>query len=143
MSQPKSELTTSGDMVLLHHSPGDSGQPGPSTYHPSAFLLSAQDRGHHDVVRCLYHDVRNEAVYTGSEDGVLSGWSLPDLGRLRVGDPDVDDLDDEEVGDDDDSEESEIESAEESDDTDMEVEKPEPRGGSVLGGGTPKKRRRS
>ncbi|TXT13717.1 hypothetical protein VHUM_01084 [Vanrija humicola] len=62
-------------------------------YHPSAFFVTGPGgaRGHKDVVRCMYHAVRDEALYTGSEDGVLAGWSLAGLPRLVTGNPVVDD----------------------------------------------------
>jgi hypothetical protein len=93
------------------------------------------------VVRALYHDLSNEAIYTGSEDGVLSGWSLASLpSRLVVGDPEIDD----DGGDgreaiDSEDEESEIET--ESDDDEMDVDDseeetpPGPRNGPIFGGG--------
>ncbi|TXT05709.1 uncharacterized protein COLE_07029 [Cutaneotrichosporon oleaginosum] len=52
-------------------------------YEPSAFLLPGSS-GHADVVRCLYHAPADQAVYTGSEDGVLAGWGLGDV-RLLTG----------------------------------------------------------
>jgi hypothetical protein len=127
-----------GDIVLLHNSSG-------GNYDPSAYFLShlTPDKGHKDVIRALYHDKANEAIYTGSEDGVLAGWSLSDLAsRLRVGDPEVDDdggdgregVESDDEGD----EESEIESEEEEDgmDVDSEDEVEEgPRNGITLGGG--------
>lgn len=126
---------TSGDIVLLHHS---------NEYTSSGFFRSGPGlRGHRDVVRALYHDVANEAIYTGSEDGVLSGWSLPSLqSRLITGDPDIDDdggdgredVDSEESG------ESEIETEDE-DDMDVDEDDNErdegPRHGPILGAGRP------
>ncbi|WVQ81377.1 hypothetical protein IAT38_003501 [Cryptococcus sp. DSM 104549] len=126
--------TNDGDMILQHSTS--------SGYRPSAFFLTGPhpSRGPHDVIRALYHDLSNEALYTGSEDGVLSGFSLASLPeRLTVGDPDVDDDggDGREV-DEDMDEESEIEteeSEEESDeDEDMEVEDG-PRYGEIIGAG--------
>lgn len=115
------------------------------SYAPSAFLLSGP-KGHKDVVRALYHDVGNEAIYTGSEDGVLAGWSLPSLGdRIRTGDPEIDD--DGGDGREDiksDDEESEIETEEsesdgmdvdDADTDDDEIKEPGPRSGPVLGRG--------
>lgn len=98
--------TNDGDVVLQYHQPGKGGAKsvseqvlsegqGGGSYEPSAYLLSEPgERGHKDVIRALLHDVRNEAIYTGSEDGVLSGWSLASMsngGRLRTGDKDRDD----------------------------------------------------
>jgi hypothetical protein len=103
------------------------------TYNPSAYFLTHPNPsvGHKDVVRALYHDVANQAIYTGSEDGVISGWSLASLPeRMRVGDKDLDDAEDR---DEDDSE------AEESDDgmdvDDDEREEKGPRDGPIIGGG--------
>lgn len=78
---------SSGDIVLLHDSvKKDAG------YVPSAYFVSGPGgRGHKDVVRCMYHAARDEALYTGSEDGVLAGWSLASIPRLMTGDPEVDD----------------------------------------------------
>jgi hypothetical protein len=129
----------SGDIVLLHNSSND-------VYDPSAYFLSHRtpDRGHKDVVRTLYHDLLNEAIYTGSEDGVLAGWSLSfSGGMLRVGDPDVDDdggdgRENVDSDDEDDEQESEIESDDESDgmDVDSGDDREEgPRSGPILGGG--------
>ncbi len=87
--------------------------------------------------------MQNEAIYTGSEDGVLCGWSLAGLPRLVVGDREMDDDGGdgrENVESDDESdEESEIETeSEEEDGDDMDVDEKEdegPRHGPVLGGG--------
>lgn len=132
----------SGDVVLMHHRTikGSSG----GQYHASAFLRSPAD-GHKDVVRCMYHDVKvgcqpsllgrpfakkpllrqSQALYTGSEDSILSGWSIPP-GLLRVGDPALDDDGgdgrDAVSSDDEMDEESEIESEEE-DEMDVDEEK--------------------
>ncbi|WWD21279.1 hypothetical protein CI109_105763 [Kwoniella shandongensis] len=129
--------TNEGDMIIQHHSSSF-----PSTYSPSSYFLTnpIPNRGHKDVIRALYHDLSNEAIYTGSEDGVLSGWSLATLGeRLVVGDPDLDDDDgrdptDENMDDDDEDDESEIET-EESDDEDEDMEDEGPRYGPILGAG--------
>lgn len=59
--------------IVLEHSLGDG-------YSPSAFLLTGPG-GHADVVRCMYHSSSDQALYTGSEDGVLAGWSLASLGH--------------------------------------------------------------
>ena len=117
-----------------------------SSFSPSAYFMSGPGtQGHKDVIRCLHHDMANEAIYTGSEDGVLAGWSLSSLPqRLICGDPDIDD----DGGDgrediDSEDEESEIEtesSDEEDDDDGMDVDGSEeseegPRHGPILGGG--------
>ncbi|ORY28763.1 WD40-repeat-containing domain protein [Naematelia encephala] len=132
--------TNAGDIVLLHQSSTTS-----PSYIPSAFLASgpSPNRGHADVVRSIFHDVQNEALYTGSEDGVLCGWSLASLPeRLRVGDPDIDDDGgDGREGIDRADEESEIESDDDDDDDDgMDVDDDDeeegeegPRYGPVLG----------
>ncbi|WVQ93072.1 hypothetical protein IAU59_000136 [Kwoniella sp. CBS 9459] len=143
--------TNDGDMILQH-------QTSSSNYAPSAYLLSGptKTRGHKDVIRALYHDLPNEAIYTGSEDGVLSGWSLASLPeRLVVGDPEIDD---EDRGDDDGEdeamdEESEIETEDEEeeedrsdeDDFDMEKEEKErgPRYGPIIGASAGAGKRRS
>jgi hypothetical protein len=39
----------------------------------------------------MHHVARDEVLYTGSEDGVLAGWSLASLPRLAVGDAAIDD----------------------------------------------------
>lgn len=115
-------------------------------FEPSAYFLSGPGpaRGHKDVVRALYHDIANEAIYTGSEDGVLSGWSLASLpSRLLVGDPEIDDDGGdgrEDIASDDESEESEIvteESDEEmdvDDDDERDEQEPGPRNGPIIGG---------
>lgn len=165
--------TNEGDMVVQHHSGaiGSSSSMSPSTpsasiYRPSAFFLTGPDseagngrRGHKDVVRALYHDSANEAIYTGSEDGVLAGWSLASLDKLRIGDPEVDDDggDGREGGEEEDEEEeeSEIETELESDD-EMDVDDDSdqggtkrrggaetgPRNGPILGRGAPKAEKR-
>ena len=123
-----------GDIVLLHQ--------GTAQYQPSAYLLSSSS-GHKDVIRAIHHDISNEAIYTGSEDGVLCGWSIAGM-RLMIGDPEVDDdggdgrEDAESV-----EEESEIET-EESDDMDVDLEDEEegPRHGLVLGRGDERKDKR-
>ena len=117
-------------------------------FDPSAYFLSGpgSSRGHKDVVRALYHDIANEAIYTGSEDGVLSGWSLASLpNKLVVGDADIDDdggdgRDD--IKSEDEDEESEIETESDKDEDDegdgMDVDGDEeegPRYGPVLGRG--------
>jgi hypothetical protein len=126
----------SGEIVLTHRSAKDS-------FEPSAFFTSGPGaRGHKDVVRALHHDIANEAIYTGSEDGVLSGWSLASLpSRLLVGDPEVDDDGGdgrEAVGsDDEEDEESEIETEESDDDMDVDDDKDEGKGaryGPIIGG---------
>lgn len=133
-----------GDVVLLHQSASSSSKP---EYQPSAFLLSGPgpSRGHKDVVRCLYHSVRDEALYTGSEDGVLSGWSLASLpSRLICGDPGLDDDGGDGRENIDEDEESEIESEEEDEDEDEDMdmsdeERDGARGGPVWGGGRDRK----
>ncbi|KAJ9118208.1 hypothetical protein QFC22_004114 [Naganishia vaughanmartiniae] len=95
----------SGDIVLMHHEKikssssksnrnGDPGSNGANhsnagVYEPSAFLYTPKDGGlgHRDVVRCMYHDIQSNVLYTGSEDGVLSGWQLPSSANLLNGDP--------------------------------------------------------
>lgn len=62
--------------VVLEYSAGEE-------YEPSAFLLPGSG-GHTDVVRCMYHAPADQALYTGSEDGVLAGWGIGDV-RLRTG----------------------------------------------------------
>jgi hypothetical protein len=127
-----SKLISRGDIVLMHGSA--------DTYNPSAYFLTHPNPsvGHKDVVRALYHDVQNQAIYTGSEDGVISGWSLASLPeRLRVGDKDLDDAENMDDDDSDDgTEESEIES-EESDGMDVDEDEQErgPRDGPIIGGG--------
>lgn len=124
-----------GDIVLVHQSTKD--------FQPSGYFLSGPgpSRGHKDVVRALYHDVSREAIYTGSEDGVLSGWSLASLpSRLLVGDPEIDDDGEdgrEAINSEDESEESEIVTEESEMDVDeSEDERPlGPRNGPILGGG--------
>ncbi|WVW79522.1 hypothetical protein I302_101491 [Kwoniella bestiolae CBS 10118] len=130
--------TNEGDIILQHHTTSTS-------YSPSAYLLSGPSttRGHKDVVRAMYHDLSNEALYTGSEDGVISGWSLASMpDKLVVGDDELDisgdedqDMDDDE----DEDEESEIET-EESDRSDDSMglddgEEEGPRYGPILGAG--------
>ena len=99
------------------------------------------------MVRSIYHDVQNEAIYTGSEDGILCGWSLASLPRLIVGDPEVDDDGgdgrEDVVSDDEADEESEIESDSGSDskpssemDVDEDREEQGPRYGPILGRGS-------
>ncbi|WVR08938.1 hypothetical protein IAU60_005997 [Kwoniella sp. DSM 27419] len=133
--------TNDGDIILQHYSSS-------SSYIPSAYFLSGptKARGHKDVIRAMYHDLSNEAIYTGSEDGVLSGWNLAALpDRLVVGDDDIDDVDrgdDFDLADQDMDEESEIETESEDeesdrsdDDLDMEREMKEdgPRYGPIIG----------
>ncbi|WRT69224.1 uncharacterized protein IL334_006208 [Kwoniella shivajii] len=129
--------TNDGDIVLQHQSSSS------TDYTPSSYLLSgpSKSRGHKDVIRSLYHDLSNEAIYTGSEDGVLSGWTLSSLSdKLIIGDPDIDiSGDEDDVMDQDQSdEESEIhtESSEEisdkSDDDDESMEE-RPRYGPIIG----------
>ncbi|OCF35712.1 hypothetical protein I317_06628 [Kwoniella heveanensis CBS 569] len=142
--------TNDGDIVLQHQHQGPSSSSTSSTYVPSAYLLTGptKTRGHKDVIRALYHDLSNEAIYTGSEDGVLSGWSLASLPeRLVVGDPEIDDEDadrgdDEDMEDEDEESEIETETEEESDksdedDFDMEKDEKErgPRYGPIIGAG--------
>ncbi|TYJ57655.1 hypothetical protein B9479_001508 [Cryptococcus floricola] len=126
--------TNDGDIILQHHSSSA------SSYLPSAYFITgpAPNRGHKDVVRALFHDLPNEALYTGSEDGVLAGFSLASLPeRLTVGDKDVDDDGDargEEDEDMDEESEIETESSEESDkDDDEDMEDEGPRYGPVIG----------
>jgi len=122
-----------GNIVLMHGSA--------DTYNASAYFLThpTPSIGHKDVVRALYHDVENQAIYTGSEDGVISGWSLASLPeRLRVGDKDLDDAEDRDEDDSEDgSEESEIETEESDDGMDLDDEQGErgPRDGPIIGGG--------
>lgn len=133
-----------GDMIVQHHSTST------PSYQPSAFFLSGPDekRGHKDVIRSLFHDIRSEAIYTGSEDGVLAGWSLAGMSRLRIGNPEVDDDGGdgrEDVGSDDEGdEESEIESEESGMDVDDDHEEMEdgPRNGPVLGKGVDRREKK-
>jgi hypothetical protein len=118
------------------------------TYNPSAYFLTHPNPsiGHKDVVRALFHDQANQAIYTGSEDGVISGWSLANLPeRLRVGDKDLDDAEDDQGDDSDEgTDESEIETEESDDGMDVDDEdKPEagPRYGPIIGGGSGADRR--
>lgn len=126
------QLIDRGDIVLMHGSADG--------YNPSAYFLTHPNPtvGHKDVIRALYHDIQNQAIYTGSEDGVISGWSLASLPeRIRVGDKDLDDAEDRDEDDSEDgTEESEIES-EESDgmDVDEDEEEKGPRDGPLIGGG--------
>lgn len=79
------QLTRSGNIVLEHCAT-------PPTYKPSAFFVSGPAaRGHKDVVRSMTHVRGDEVLYTGSEDGVLAGWSLAAIPPLVRGDPSVDD----------------------------------------------------
>lgn len=139
--------TNEGDMVVQHHS---SSTP---LYQSSAFFLSGPDgesgkRGHRDVVRSLFHNVRSEAIYTGSEDGVLAGWSLSGMARLRIGNPEVDDDGGdgrEDVdSDDEEDEESEIETDESGMDVDDDREEMEdgPRNGPILGKGADRREKK-
>lgn len=96
----------------------------------------------------MFHDVSNEAIYTGSEDGVLSGWSLSSLpSRLVVGDNEIDDDGGdgrEDIGSEDESEESEIvteESEMDVDDDDDERMDEGPRNGPILGRGVEESRK--
>lgn len=126
-----------GDIVLMHGSA--------DTYNPSAYFLTHPNPsvGHKDVIRALYHDLENQAIYTGSEDGVISGWSLASLPeRLRVGDKTLDDAEDRDEDDSEDdsedgSEESEIETEESDDGMDVDDDQEErgPRDGPIIGGG--------
>lgn len=130
-------MSCSGDMVLLHGSA--------EAYSPSAYFLThpTPNIGHKDVIRAMYHDIPNQALYTGSEDGVLSGWSLASLPeRLRVGDPELDDApEDEKDDEDEDSDESEIVTEESEDgmdvddDDDEHSREPGPRNGPIIGAG--------
>ncbi|KAL7421002.1 hypothetical protein Q5752_003886 [Cryptotrichosporon argae] len=128
---PMTAVGTNSGAVVLQHSAAE----------PSAFLLPGE-AGHADVVRALYHDVRNEVIYTGSEDGVLCGWSVAGI-RLLVGDRQVDDDGgdgrEDVPSDDEDDEESEIETDSEGgddDDDDVDMDAAERRRpGPVLGGG--------
>lgn len=75
----------------------------------------------------MHYAARDEALYTGSEDGVLAGWSLASLPRLIVGDPEVDDDGGDGREDINSEDESEIESttseeSDQSDDSDSEDE---------------------
>lgn len=129
----------SGDIVLLHGKD--------EWYQPSGYFLThpTPTAGHKDVVRAMHHDITNQALYTGSEDGVLSGWSLASLPtRLQVGDKELDDAleEDDDDGDDDDrSEESEIETEESEDGMDVDEDQdgdgrePGPRNGPTIGAG--------
>ncbi|KAL1411160.1 hypothetical protein Q8F55_002110 [Vanrija albida] len=132
-----------GNIVLQHASAFSTRDNRP--YHPSAYLLTGPGaaRGHKDVVRAMFHAVRDEALYTGSEDGVLAGWSLASLPRLLTGNPAIDDDGgdgrEDANSDDDEDEESEIDTesseSDRSDNSDdMEVDDG-PRHGPVYGGG--------
>jgi hypothetical protein len=111
------------------------------SYEPSAYFLShpTPSVGHKDVVRAIYHDQTSQALYTGSEDGVISGWSLASLPeRLRVGDKELDDVEDDKEDDEDEgTDESEIETDESDDgmdvDDDRDEKEPGPRDGPVIG----------
>ena len=130
-------LMSRGNVVVLHQNK--------DTFDPSAYLLSGpgSSRGHKDVVRALYHAASDEAIYTGSEDGVLSGWSLASLPqKLRVGDPDIDDDGGdgrENINSDDESAESEIVTEESEMDVDESDDEEDegPRYGPILGAGRP------
>ncbi|WWC63868.1 uncharacterized protein I303_106473 [Kwoniella dejecticola CBS 10117] len=137
--------TNDGDIILQHHVLSTSTA---TDYAPSAYFLSgpSKARGHKDVIRALYHDLNSEAIYTGSEDGVVSGWNLASLpDKLIVGDDEIDMSgdEDEDMDQDDQSEESEIvteEEEEESDKSDDEMnnlndEDEGPRYGPILGAG--------
>lgn len=104
--------TNSGDIVLQYNAPSTRrSQPTEGSYEPTAYLLSPPNgQGHRDVIRAILHDTRNEAIYTGSEDGVLAGWSLASMPRLLSGDKGRDDDggDGREMDEGDESEESEI-----------------------------------
>ncbi|BEI82009.1 hypothetical protein CcaverHIS002_0211690 [Cutaneotrichosporon cavernicola] len=67
---------TNDGAVVLEYNAGDG-------YGPSAFLLPGGG-AHADVVRCMYHAPADQALYTGSEDGVLAGWGIGDV-ALRTG----------------------------------------------------------
>jgi len=125
------QLIVRGDIVLMHGST--------DTYNPSAYFLTHPNPavGHKDVIRALYHDVQNQALYTGSEDGVISGWSLASLSeRLRVGDKDLDDAEDRDEDESDDgSDESEIETESDGMDVDEDEQERGPRDGPIIGGG--------
>lgn len=137
----KLTLTRSGDIILLHHSSASKA----NSYTPSGYFLTppTPTSGHKDVVRAIYHDEANAALYTGSEDGVLSGWSLSSLSsRLKVGDRELDDVDEEdekrEEDEDDEEEESEIETDDEDDEDGMDVDESEereegPKNGPIIG----------
>lgn len=120
------------------------------TYEPSAYFLShpTPSVGHKDVVRALYHDEANQALYTGSEDGVISGWSLASLPeRLKVGDKELDEAEDDRDSDEDDDqdEESEIETEESDDGMDVDGEDEReagPRNGPVIGAGADRRERK-
>ncbi|WWC91060.1 uncharacterized protein L201_006001 [Kwoniella dendrophila CBS 6074] len=136
--------TNEGDIIIQHHS-------GLDSYSPSSYFLSgpSKSRGHKDVIRSIYHDVTNEALYTGSEDGILSGWNLNSLSdKLLVGDDEIDLSGDEDQDMSDSDEESEIvteesdDKSDESDDDDlMGISKQEgegPRYGPIIGGSSNK-----
>ncbi|KAK8844067.1 hypothetical protein IAR55_006861 [Kwoniella newhampshirensis] len=131
--------TNEGDMIIQHYSPTS------KSYTPSSYFLTNPNpsRGHKDVIRAIHHDLTNEAIYTGSEDGVLSGWSLSSLEqRLVVGDDAVDDddgrdpLEDDNDDNDMEDEESEIETEDEDEDEDEDMEDEGPRYGPVIGAAT-------
>ncbi|EIW67072.1 hypothetical protein TREMEDRAFT_34158 [Tremella mesenterica DSM 1558] len=77
--------TNEGDLIILH-------QPPKSTYKPSAFLRPLNQTHHQDVIRAIYHDPSSQAIYTGSEDGVVCAWAMGTFPRVRIGDPDVDEV---------------------------------------------------
>lgn len=93
----------------------------------------------------MYHSAADEALYTGSEDGVLCGWSLASLpSRLLCGDPELDDDGGDGREDIDEDEESEIETEDEEEDEEMDMdhgdeERDGGRGGPVWGGGRDRK----
>jgi hypothetical protein len=104
--------SNAGDIVLQYNSPSTrKNQEAEGAYEPAAYLLSPPSgQGHRDVIRAILHDTRNEAIYTGSEDGILAGWSLAGMPRLMSGDKarDDDGGDGRDMDEDDESEESEI-----------------------------------
>ncbi|WWC72946.1 uncharacterized protein I206_106910 [Kwoniella pini CBS 10737] len=129
--------TNDGDLILQHHT-------NSTNYQPSSFFLSgpSKSRGHKDVIRSIYHDLNNEAIYTGSEDGIISGWSLNSLSdKLIIGDDEFDlsGDEDENMDDDQSDEESEIlteeEESDKSDNDMNEYDKEGPRYGPILGAG--------
>jgi len=97
----------------------------------------------------MYHVTRDEALYTGSEDGVLAGWSLASLPRLAVGDAEIDDDGGdgrEDIRSEDEESEIETEESEESDKSDNEMDldddDEEPRYNPVIGRGVDKVEKR-
>jgi hypothetical protein len=87
-------------------------------------------------------------LYTGSEDGVLAGWSLPDLSEIRTGDRDHDNdggdgREDIDSADEDENDGMDVDEDEEESSDDDEVVFGGKRGASeVLGSGSGGKRRK-